>query len=143
MVIAGAVTVVPPDGAKTATESASWLLLAAVQLEEAAPVALIGLVEPAPPELDWPMAQREVWPLPAVKVALPEPLFTASTNHEPAVATVTLAEIAVPEVAVLIAAALGALCATPLSETEPALTPLTAPPKVMDTVWAPAAGLSR
>ena len=99
VVIVGAVPLVPA-GAKAATESASWLLLPAVQLVEAVPAAAIVFVELAPPEFDWPMAQRDVCPLPAVNVALPEPLLTASTNQEPAVATLRLAEMAVPEVAV-------------------------------------------
>ena len=56
--------------------------------------------------------------------------------------TVALAEIELPVVAVLVVA-VGTVCEAPLSETEPAQTPLTAPPNVMATVWAPEAGLIR
>ena len=45
------------------------------------------------------MPQRLVWLAPGVSVALPAPLFAASTSHEPAVETLTEAEIVVPEVA--------------------------------------------
>ena len=51
----------PPEaGVIMATERASWLLLEAVQLMVAEPVALGASVEPAPPELDCEMPQRLV-----------------------------------------------------------------------------------
>jgi hypothetical protein len=135
----------PLAGAKVAMESASWLELLAVQLFVTVPVLADDLLEPAPPLPETALLQRTVWPVPAVKVALEAPLVTASTSQEFAVATVTLAEIAVPEVAVavLMPAVAGAPCTTPVSETEPAATSLTAPPKVTATECDPAAGLSR
>jgi hypothetical protein len=134
----------PLAGAKVAMESASWLELAA-QLFVTVPVLADDLLELAPPLPETALLQRTVWPVPAVKVALEAPLVTASTSQEFAVATVTLAEIAVPEVAVavLMPAVAGAPCTTPVSETEPAATSLTAPPKVTATECDPAAGLSR
>jgi hypothetical protein len=51
-------------------------------------------------------------------------------------------EIVLPDVAVAVEPA-GADCAAPESETEPALTPFTAPPKVTEIVAVPEAGLSR
>jgi len=133
-----------PDeaGTITATVRASWLLLDAVQLMVAEPVELGASVEPAPPLLEVETPQRLVWLEPCVSVALDAPLQATSTNQEPAVLTVALAEIVVPEVAVAVAA-VGADCAAPLSETEPALTPLAAPPKVTEMVAVPEVGLSR
>ena len=132
----------PPVGANAATETAIWPELEDVQLVEAVPVAVRALVEPPPPLPETALLQRKVWPLPAVRVALEAPLTAASTSQELAVAAVTLAESVLAEVLVLMPAAVGAP-ETPLSETEPAAISLTAPPKVMETVWAPAAGLSR
>jgi hypothetical protein len=129
-------------GTITATESASWLLLEVVQLMVEEPVALGAKVEPAPPELDWETPQRLVWLEPGVRVELLAPLQATSTSQEPTVLTVALAEIVVPEVAVAVVA-VGAVCEAPLSETEPALMPLAAPPKVTEIVAVPEVGLSR
>ena len=128
--MAGAVTVVPPAGASTARESAICPLLEAVQVEEPDPAAATGSVELAPPELDSDTAQREVWALPAVSVELLAPLQATSTIQEFAVPTVADPDSVLPEASVAIAAAAGAFCATPDRDTEPALTPFTAPPKV-------------
>jgi len=51
VVMAGAIAPPLPAGAKTATETASWLLLPAVQLTDVVPVVAGAAVEPAPPEL--------------------------------------------------------------------------------------------
>jgi len=75
-------------------------------------------------------------------VELDAPLQATSTSHEPAVATVALAERAVMDVPVLVVA-VGTAWAAPLSDTEPALTPFTAPPNVTETVPVPEAGLSK
>jgi hypothetical protein len=133
-----------PDeaGVTTATERASWLELDAVQKHVAVPVAVVARVEPPPPLLEVETPQRLVWLEPGVRVELLAPLQATSTSQEPAVPTVALAEIVVPEVAVAVVA-VGVLCVAPLSETEPALTPLAAPPKVTETVAVPEAGLSR
>jgi hypothetical protein len=133
-----------PDeaGVTTATERASWLELDAVQEHVAVPVAVVARVEPPPPLLEVETPQRLVWLEPGVRVELLAPLQATSTSQEPAVPTVALAEIVVPEVAVAVVA-VGVLCVAPLSETEPALTPLAAPPKVTETVAVPEAGLSR
>ena len=139
----GAVTVVPPEGASTTTESASWLELEAVQLVDTVPVLAGAAVEPAPPEEVWPRPQRLVWPEPGVRTALLEPLLATETSQEPAVATETFAEMVVPEVAELVAATEGALWVAPFSEIDPALMPLTAPPKVTAMVLVPEAGLRR
>jgi hypothetical protein len=130
-------------GAKTATDSASWLELFAVQLVEAVPAEATASVELAPPLPETDLLQRTVWLPPAVNVAFEAPLHAASTSQELAVATVRLAVMAVPVVAVAVLEAPGALCATPLRETAPTATSLTEPPKVMAMVWAPEAGASR
>ena len=80
-VMAGAVTVPPPeDGASATTESASWLELEAVQLVDTAPVEAGEAVEPAPPEEDWPSPQRFICEEPAVRVALLAPLLATETS---------------------------------------------------------------
>jgi len=133
----------PPEvGTITATESASWLLLDAVQELVKVPAALVASVEPAPPLLEVETPQRLVWLEPGVRVELLAPLQATSTNQEPAVLTEELLESVVPEVAVA-TEAVGAACAAPLSDTEPALTPFTAPPNVTETVPVPEAGLRR
>ncbi len=99
-------------------------------------------MEPAPPLLVVETPQRLVWLEFGVRVELEAPEHATSTSQEPAVLTVALAEMVVPEVAVAVTA-VGADWAAPESETEPAQTPLTAPPKVMETVPVPDAGLSR
>jgi hypothetical protein len=133
----------PPEaGIITATESASWLLLEAVHELVKVPVALVASVEPAPPLFEVETPQRLVWLEPGVRVELLAPLQATSTSQEPAVLTVELLESVVPEVAVAVEA-VGAVCEAPLSETEPAQTPLTAPPKVTETVAVPEVGLSR
>jgi hypothetical protein len=133
----------PPEaGTITATESASWLLLDAVHELVKVPVALVASVEPAPPLLVVGTPQRLVWLEPGVRVEPLAPLQATSTSQEPAVLTVELLESVVPEVAVAVEA-VGADCTAPLSETEPAQTPLTAPPKVTATVAVPDVGLSR
>jgi hypothetical protein len=129
-------------GAITATDSASWLELDAVQELVKDPVAVVASVEPAPPELDWETPQRLVWLELGVRVELEAPEQATSTSHEPAVLTVVLLEIVEPEVVVAVEA-VGADCAARESEMEPALTPLTAPPKVTEIVPAPEVGLSR
>src|SRR3954471_6288293 len=128
----------PPAGATTATDSAIRLPLEQVQLVLAEPAATLSLVEPAPLEFDCELDQREVWPVPAVKVAAEAPVPTASISAEPAGATVTGAESVLAESA-MAGPAVGALWAAPLTEIDPASTPLTAPANVIDTVWAPAA----
>jgi hypothetical protein len=129
-------------GAITATDSASWLELDAAQELVKDPVVVVASVDPAPPELDWETPQRLVWLELGVRVELEAPEQATSMSHEPAVLTVVLLEIVEPEVAVAVEA-VGADCAALESETEPALTPLTAPPKVTETVAVPEVGLSR
>jgi len=129
-------------GAITATVSASWLELELVHELVKLPVAVVARVEPAPPLLVVETPQRLVWLEPAVRVELEAPEQATSTSQEPAVETVVALEIVVPEVAVAVEA-VGADCAAPESETEPAQTPLTAPPKVTETVSVPEVGLSR
>ena len=133
---------VPEAGAITATVSASWLELELVHELVNEPVAVVARVEPAPPLLVVETPQRLVWLEPAVRVELEAPEQATSTSQEPAVETVVALEIVVPEVAVAVEA-VGADCAAPESETEPAQTPLTAPPKVTETVSVPEVGLSR
>ena len=77
-----------------------------------------------------------------MRVELEAPLQATSTSQEPAVLTVALVEIVEAEVAVAVVA-VGAACAAPLKETEPALTPLTAPPNVTATVAVPEVGFRR
>ena len=75
-----------------------------------------------------------VWLAPAVKLPLCVLLQTASTSQEPAVATLSVVEIVVPEATVAMASAAGAVWETPLRAVEPPRMPMTAPAKVTATV---------
>lgn len=132
----------PAAGAITATVSASWLELELVQELVKEPVAEVARVEPAPPLLVVETPQRLVWLEPWVRVELEAPEQATSTSQDPAVETVVALEIVVPEAAVAVEA-VGADWAAPESETEPAQTPLAAPPKVTEIVAVPEVGLSR
>lgn len=124
----------PPEaGLKAATERTIRLPLDEVHFTAFEPV-VAARVEPAPPLLPLLFSYCSVCPEPGVNATLEAPLPTTSTNHEPAVATEIFAEIAVPEETLLVTTASGPCCATPVREIAPAVTPLTAPPKVTWTL---------
>ncbi len=114
----------PVAGAKAATDNTSRLPLEAVQDETFEPV-LAARVDPAPPLVGLGRSKRSIWPEPGVNEAFDAPLLTTSTNHEPALVTERLAEIARPEATLLVVTASGPRCATPVSEIAPAVSPLT------------------
>ena len=97
------------------------------------PLLTMVLVEPALPEPEDERSQRSVCPAPAVKLTPAAPLPTMSTIQELDTGTKRVVETLLLDAEPPEVADDGAACATPLSDTEPAVALTTAPAKLTRT----------
>jgi hypothetical protein len=123
----------PDDGPNAATDRTRRLPAEDVQLAVFVP-RFATRDEPAPLLLEFGLSKRSVCPAPGVNEAFDAPLPTTSISHEPVFGTPILADMAVPDAALLVAAASGPRWATPVRETAPAESPLTVPAVVTWTL---------